>query len=114
MRPVKASCSFSECIISNFGVFSLSSRICQSLACYRLTSEICVREITQNSLEAIATFGRLPTIDCDGSTESLCNFMGEGVWAIENLVHKITVRVDIEKDIDWAWNLPHLLVLKRV
>ena len=39
--------------------------------------------------------------------------MGEGVWAIENLVHKITVRVDIEKDIDWAWNLQYLLVLKR-
>jgi hypothetical protein len=33
--------------------------------------------------------------------------------AIEGLVHKITVRVDVEKDIDWAWNLQYLLALKR-
>jgi hypothetical protein len=33
--------------------------------------------------------------------------------AIENLVYKITVRVDVKKDIDWAWNLQYLLALKR-
>ena len=33
--------------------------------------------------------------------------------AIEDLVHKITIRVDVEKDKDWAWNLRYLLALEK-
>jgi hypothetical protein len=39
-------------------------------------------------------------------------FYGGRRMAIENLVHKITARVD-EKDIDWAWNLRYLLALEK-
>jgi hypothetical protein len=40
-------------------------------------------------------------------------FYGGRRMAIENFVHKITVRVDVEKDRDWAWNLRYLLALKK-
>jgi hypothetical protein len=33
--------------------------------------------------------------------------------AIEDLINKITVRVDVEKDGDWAWNIQYLLQLRR-